>query len=102
MPAFARPNSAACAFGKNCNLETADMTFVLVLPDTVLVSFTTRDTVASETPASLATSLIVHGPAFWLFGAFAGLCCGSPNRGLSFVIISLILEAAGAASLISL
>ena len=36
------------------------MTFVLVVLDTSSAPFTTRDTVAVETPASLATSFTAH------------------------------------------
>ncbi len=56
-----RPNSAAYVFGQYCNLEIAVRTFDLVVHDTYPASFTTRDTVAVETPASPATSLIVLG-----------------------------------------
>src|ERR1700728_639823 len=61
IPPFARPNSAACALGLNCNFETTLKTLFLVLVDTLLAPFTTRDTIADETPASLATSLTVLG-----------------------------------------
>jgi hypothetical protein len=60
MPALDRPNSAACPLGRYCNRETAPNTFVFASQDTLQVPFTTRDTVAVETPASLATSLTVH------------------------------------------
>jgi hypothetical protein len=46
--------------GQYCNLEIAVKTFVLVSQDTLPAPFTTRDTVAVETPASLATSFTVH------------------------------------------
>jgi hypothetical protein len=42
----------------------AIMTFVRLVLETRPVSFTTRETVAVETPASLATSLTVHGRTF--------------------------------------
>jgi len=47
--------------GQYFNLEIAFKTLVLVSPDTLPASFTTRDTVVVETPADLATSFIVHG-----------------------------------------
>src|SRR5258708_35049669 len=50
---------AALTFGRNCNLETALITRSLVSVETVPVSFTTRDTVAVDTPANFATSLTV-------------------------------------------
>jgi hypothetical protein len=46
--------------GGYCNRETAPNTFALASQDTLQVPFTTRDTVAVETPASLATSFTVH------------------------------------------
>lgn len=42
----------------------ADKTLVLVSQDTFAEIFKTRDTVATETPASLATSLTVDGRPF--------------------------------------
>ena len=54
--------------GQYCNLELAVMPFVLVVLDTLGAPFTTRDTVAVETPASLATSFTVHDrilPLVW-------------------------------------
>lgn len=59
IPPFSRPSSAACAFGRYCTLDIAVKTFVLVLRETVPEPFTTRDTVAVETPASFAMSLTV-------------------------------------------
>jgi hypothetical protein len=45
--------------GKYCKLEIAFSTFVLVSSDTLPAPFATRDTVAVETRANLATSFIV-------------------------------------------
>jgi hypothetical protein len=64
MPPPDRPNSTAEALGRNPNWEMAFMTFVLLSHDTLPAPFTTRDTVAVETPASLATSLIVLDRTF--------------------------------------
>jgi hypothetical protein len=63
MPPPARPNSAAEVLGQYCNVEMAVKTLALVRPDTFAAPFTTRDTVATETPASRATSFTVHGLA---------------------------------------
>jgi hypothetical protein len=85
MPPFARPNSAACALGQYRNFETAFKTLILVLLDTLPAPLTTRDTVACETPESLATSLTVHGRTFRAVGTPAGISqlpgsakCNSP------------------------
>jgi hypothetical protein len=59
MPPFASPNSATCVLGQYCNSQIVAKTLVLILPFTLLAPFATRDTVAVETPASLATSFIV-------------------------------------------
>jgi hypothetical protein len=59
IPPFCRPSSAAWLLGQYCNLETAANTFFFVLRDTVPEPFTTRDTVAVETPARRAMSLTV-------------------------------------------
>ena len=59
IPPFCRPSSAAWLLGQYCSLETAANTFVFVLRDTVPEPFTTRDTVAVETPARRAMSLTV-------------------------------------------
>jgi hypothetical protein len=45
--------------GQYCKLEIAVNTFALFSPDTLPAPFATRDTVAIETPANLATSFIV-------------------------------------------
>jgi hypothetical protein len=50
--------------GQYRNPEIAFNTFVFVLRDTIPDLFTTRDTVAVETPASLAMSFTVHD---WTF-----------------------------------
>ena len=60
MPPPPRPNSAADALGRYCNSEMAVKTIALFELDTLLIPFMTRDTVAVETQASLATSLIVY------------------------------------------
>jgi hypothetical protein len=52
-----------------CNLEIAVKTFVFVVEDTLPAPFTTRDTDAVETSASLATSFIVHDPTLIRAGA---------------------------------
>jgi hypothetical protein len=59
MPALDLPSSAACSLGRYCNRETASNTFVLASQDTLQTPFTTRETVAVDTPASLATSFTV-------------------------------------------
>ncbi len=64
MPPPDLPNSDADALGRNCNFEIAFKTIDLLSQDTLPASFTTGDTVAVETPASLATSLIVHDRIF--------------------------------------
>jgi hypothetical protein len=64
IPPFARPNAAAYGLGQYRNLEMADKTLVCVSRDTRSELFKTRDTVAVETPASLATSFTVDD---WLF-----------------------------------
>ena len=64
IPPFARPSSAACGLGLYCNFATMLRTLLLVLVDTLSAPFTTRDTVACETPASLATSLTLLGRVY--------------------------------------
>lgn len=64
MHAFDRPNSTACRLGRYCKCDTTPKTFVLASPDTLQAPFTTRETVAVETPASLATSFSVHARTF--------------------------------------
>ncbi len=59
IPPFARPNAAACPFGQYCSHETADRTLSFVTRDTLHEPFTTRETVAVDTRASLATSFTV-------------------------------------------
>ena len=61
MPMFLRANSAARTSGQYSNSEAASNTLAAVFPDTALEPLVTRDTVAIETPASLATSFIVLG-----------------------------------------
>jgi hypothetical protein len=45
--------------GQYCNVEIVDITLSRILPDTLPAPLATRDTVAVETPASLAMSFIV-------------------------------------------
>lgn len=71
MPRFVRPNSAACPLGRYCNREMAVETLVRVSRDTSQAPFTTRDTVAVETPASEATSFIVQTRTFISAGPFS-------------------------------
>lgn len=52
-------NSTAAVLAQYCNVEMAFKTLVLVSRDTLPLPFATRDTVAVETPANLATSFIV-------------------------------------------
>src|SRR5579863_7395253 len=59
IPPFARPNAAACRFGRYCRDKTTDNTRSLVSQDTLPVPFKTRETVAVETRASWATSFTV-------------------------------------------
>lgn len=59
IPEFARPNSTACAFGQYRNCAIATKTFALVSLATFPALVITRETVAVETPANLATSLTV-------------------------------------------
>jgi len=61
MPMFLRANSAARTSGQYSNCDTASNTLASVFRDTVFEPLVTRDTVAMETPASLATSFIVLG-----------------------------------------
>jgi len=61
----ARPSSAAYALGLYFNLEMAAKTFAFVMQETFAAPFTTRDTDAVETPASLATSFTVDGRRFF-------------------------------------
>jgi len=70
LPPFPRANSAAGVLGRYRNCETAAMTLAAVLPDTLLEPLVTRDTVAIETPASLATSHMVHGTSLGPARAF--------------------------------
>jgi hypothetical protein len=64
MPPLPRLNSAASALGQYCNCEIAAKTLVAVLTETSAEPLITRDTVAVETPANLATSLMVQGIGF--------------------------------------
>lgn len=59
MPAFIRPSLIACSFGRYFKREIAVRTIVLVSRETFATLLTTRDTVAVETPANLATSSII-------------------------------------------
>jgi hypothetical protein len=59
--------------GQYCNCEIAANTLVLVSPDTLEAPFITRDTVAIETPASLATSLEVLDTVLRPIDAFFGI-----------------------------
>jgi len=56
--------------GRNFNFEIAVVTVDLDFEDTLQLPFMTRDTVAVETPASLATSLIVDGLTPFSVSAF--------------------------------
>ena len=64
LPSLTRASSAAYAFGKYFKAEAASRTLVFVFPDTLPEPLVTRETVAIETPASLATSLMVHGARY--------------------------------------
>lgn len=66
IPLFPRPSSAAWLFGRYCEPEIALNTFFLDSCDTAPDPLTTRDTVAVETPASLAMSITVHDRTFVL------------------------------------
>src|SRR5260370_42190593 len=68
-----RFNSVACTFGRYCSRELAVKTLVLVSLDTLQLPFTTRDTVAVETTASLATSVAVLDTAFLSVDAFTSM-----------------------------
>jgi len=70
LPSLARASSAAWAFGKYFKAEAASRTLVFVFPDTLTEPLVTRETVAIETPASLATSLMVHGAGHTWASAF--------------------------------
>ena len=66
-PAFVRASSEASEFGQYCRIDIACVTSAFFLFDTQAVPLRTRDTVATETPACLATSFIVHDTisSFW-------------------------------------
>ena len=66
IPLFPRPSSAAWLFGRYCEPEIALDTFFFASRDTAPDPLTTRDTVAVETPASLAISITVHDRTFRL------------------------------------
>src|SRR5277367_3711823 len=61
IPPLARPSSLAWRFGRYFKAEIAASTASLVTEETFAEPFMTRDTVAVETPASFAMSLIVGG-----------------------------------------
>jgi len=61
MPLFLFASSEASTCGQYSNCDAARKTLAAVFPDTTLEPLVTRDTVAVETPASIATSFMVQG-----------------------------------------
>jgi hypothetical protein len=71
-----RPSSEAWRLEQYCKPAIASITLPLVSPETVSELFETRDTVAVETPANLATSLSVQDRTFNSTDLF-GVACSS-------------------------